>query len=48
MRHRWILLLTLSAVLMSLLGCNTWRGFGKDIETFGQSMQKQPAPQEDD
>jgi len=27
-------------VTLILIGCNTWRGAGKDVERTGESMQK--------
>ncbi len=29
-------------VAMLLAGCNTWHGFGKDVEKVGEKIQKAP------
>lgn len=34
-----VTLLALLAGMLSLSGCNTWRGAGKDVEKAGDSMQ---------
>lgn len=34
-----VTLLTLLAGMMTLNGCNTWRGAGKDVERAGEKMQ---------
>ncbi|MCU0724769.1 MAG: hypothetical protein MUE73_03110 [Planctomycetes bacterium] len=34
-----VTLLVLVVGLMSLSGCNTWRGAGKDVENTGDAMQ---------
>lgn len=42
MKMRIIITATLLALLvgmLSLSGCNTWRGAGKDVEKAGDSMQ---------
>jgi len=33
-----VMLMVLWAVTMA--GCNTWRGFGKDVEKAGEAIQK--------
>ena len=33
-------LLLLTAAMLFLNGCNTWRGAGKDVEHAGEKMQK--------
>ena len=38
--HRWISLLVLTPLCFVLLGCNTFRGVGQDIEGAGQAVQK--------
>lgn len=38
MKRVTVLLMVLFAVLLS--GCNTWRGFGQDVERAGESIQK--------
>ena len=37
--RKWIVLV-LAASLVSLAGCNTMRGLGKDIEQVGDKIQK--------
>ena len=37
--RKWIVL-SLAASLISLTGCNTMRGLGKDIEQVGDKIQK--------
>ena len=37
--RKWIVL-ALAAALLSLAGCNTMRGLGKDIEQVGDKIQK--------
>ena len=37
--RKWIVL-ALAAALISLAGCNTMRGFGKDVEQVGEKIQK--------
>jgi predicted small secreted protein len=32
----------LLAVVLVLAGCNTWRGFGQDLEKAGEKIQKAP------
>lgn len=32
-------LLTLLAGMLTLTGCNTWRGAGQDVERAGEKMQ---------
>lgn len=42
-KHLFIALAPLLLVLVVtslLIGCNTWRGAGKDVERTGESMQK--------
>jgi predicted small secreted protein len=34
-----VALLALLAGLLSLTGCNTWKGAGKDVEKTGEAMQ---------
>jgi predicted small secreted protein len=34
-----VALLALLAGLLSLPGCNTWKGAGKDVERTGEKMQ---------
>jgi len=34
-----VTLLALLASVLSLTGCNTWKGAGKDVEKTGESMQ---------
>jgi len=44
MRTRFIIVtftvLALLAGMLSLSGCNTWKGAGKDVENAGDAMQK--------
>ena len=35
-----VTLLMLLTSALFLTGCNTWKGFGKDMETTGEKMQK--------
>ncbi len=38
---RWLLALLMTALLCSALpGCQTVKGFGKDVESLGQEIQK--------
>ena len=37
-----VLLLVLLSGMLSLTGCGTWHGFGKDVEDVGQGMQDKP------
>ena len=37
---RKLIVLALAASLISLAGCNTMRGFGKDVEQVGEKIQK--------
>lgn len=30
------------AVTLVLVGCNTWHGFGQDLEKAGEKIQKSP------
>jgi len=39
--NRLFVLMALGAALV-LSGCNTWHGFGKDLETAGDKIQKSP------
>ncbi|MGF1644668.1 MAG: hypothetical protein ACFCUJ_13590 [Thiotrichales bacterium] len=39
-RHRGTVAVVLFALLVSLSGCNTYRGMGQDIERLGQGMQR--------
>ncbi len=32
----------LLAVVLVLAGCNTWHGFGQDLEKAGEKIQKSP------
>lgn len=34
--------LVLLGVVLVLLGCSTWHGFGKDMEKAGEKIQKSP------
>lgn len=36
----YAMILTILFLTISLLGCNTMRGLGKDIETAGDSIQR--------
>jgi predicted small secreted protein len=38
MKRVTAILMVLSAVLLT--GCNTWRGFGQDVERVGESIQR--------
>jgi entericidin B len=40
MDKKIILLLLLSLQVVSLIGCNTTRGVGKDVENAGESIQR--------
>ncbi len=35
-------LLVLMAFAVALSGCNTWHGFGKDLEKVGDKIQNSP------
>ncbi|WP_407635283.1 entericidin A/B family lipoprotein [Methylobacillus flagellatus] len=37
---RWFMAATISLLTLSLVGCNTINGMGKDIEKAGQAIQK--------
>lgn len=37
-----LLALILLAAAIALTGCNTWHGFGKDVEKVGEKIQKSP------
>jgi entericidin A len=37
-----LLALVLLVVAFGLTGCNTWHGFGKDVEKVGEKIQKSP------
>ena len=39
--HRWMIVLA-SIAALALAGCNTWHGFGKDLEKAGEKIQKSP------
>lgn len=34
--------LILLSVVLVLLGCNTWHGFGQDLEKTGEKIKKSP------
>ena len=36
-----VTLLMLLAGMLSMTGCNTWHGAGKDVEKTGDAMQRQ-------
>jgi predicted small secreted protein len=38
MKRVMVILMVLATVLLS--GCNTWRGFGQDVERVGESIQR--------
>jgi entericidin A len=37
-----LLTITLIGLAIALSGCNTWHGFGKDVEKVGEKIQKAP------
>lgn len=39
--NKLIVLVTIAMALV-LSGCNTWHGFGKDLEHAGEKIQKSP------
>lgn len=39
--NKLFVLLALACALV-LTGCNTWHGFGKDLETAGEKIKKSP------
>jgi entericidin A len=40
MKKLFIFMLLASVLVLS--GCNTWRGFGQDLEKAGEKIQKAP------
>ena len=45
---RWIATFCLCLSLLTLVGCNTLHGFGKDVEKGGQKIQEKTAPKATD
>ncbi|HZV99551.1 MAG TPA: entericidin A/B family lipoprotein [Methylophilaceae bacterium] len=39
--NKWLSLMVLACALF-LTGCNTWHGFGRDLEKAGEKIQKSP------
>lgn len=39
MNSKRIVVALLALSLLSLSGCNTWKGLGRDVESLGESMQ---------
>jgi predicted small secreted protein len=37
-----LITLMLLAVVLILTGCNTWHGFGQDLEKAGEKIKKSP------
>ena len=37
-----VLVLIVLVFAVSLTGCNTWHGLGKDVEKVGEKIQKSP------
>ena len=38
---RRLLITLLTALILALTACNTWKGFGQDLQKVGQKVQKQ-------
>jgi len=38
---RRLLITLLTALALALTACNTWKGFGQDLQKVGQKVQKQ-------
>lgn len=38
---KWMTLVLVAGALL-LAGCNTWHGFGQDLEKAGEKIQKSP------